>query len=108
MSTHDEPDRGRTSLVCPVCRELSWLKGPYRRFRCPNGHSYPVEELLALKERRLETLGGTLTALARLDRDLRSAISRVQSLPRRVRRSVQQGKYRRRSRGAGWLLKSSI
>src|SRR4030095_4977091 len=63
MSTYDEPARGRTSLECPVCRELSRLKGPHRRFRCPNGHSFPIEALLALKERRLETLGWTLTAL---------------------------------------------
>ena len=73
MSTNNEFARRRTSLVCPECRELSRLTGPQRRFRCPNGHSYPIEALLVLKERRLEALGWTLTALERLERDLRSA-----------------------------------
>jgi hypothetical protein len=76
MSTYNGSARGRTSLVCPECRELSRLKGPHRGFRCPNGHSYPIEALLVLKERRLEALGWTLTALERLERDLRRAAPR--------------------------------
>jgi hypothetical protein len=70
MAKFDEPARGRLSLVCPECREFSRLKGRLRRFRCSNGHSYPIEALLALKERRLETLGWSLPALERLTRDL--------------------------------------
>src|SRR4029453_13562752 len=65
MSTDNNFARRRTSLVCPECRELSRLKGPQRRFRCPNGHSYPIEVLLVLKERRLGALGWTLSALER-------------------------------------------
>jgi len=73
MSTDNDFACRRTSLVCPECRELSRLKGAQRRFRCRNGHSYPIEVLLALKERRLGALGWTLSALERLETDLRSA-----------------------------------
>jgi len=59
-----KPARG---VTCPRCHQLSMLKKPPRGFRCANGHEFPVETLLVLKARRLESLlRAPLTSLEKL------------------------------------------
>src|SRR5262245_2657315 len=70
MSKHQVTARHPTVVVCPDCQKLLRWKGPSLGFRCRNGHTFPIEMLVVLKERRLGTLGWPLNALDRLETDL--------------------------------------
>jgi hypothetical protein len=78
---YDKAPRSRKSLACPECPEPLRLKGRDCRFRCANGHSYPIEALLVVKGRRFEALGWTLPTRERLVIDLLSATPRGGAFP---------------------------
>jgi hypothetical protein len=70
MSKHQMTARHPGVVVCPDCQELLRWKGRSLGFRCRNGHTFPIEMLVVLKEQRLDTLGWPLNALERLETDL--------------------------------------